>query len=254
MLVWCDGAILPAEEATVSVVDRTVLYGLGAFETVRLHGGRPFRLDRHLRRLRRSLESVDLELPEVAAALVAGLPELAERCGVAAGLARITVTAGVEGGSRGRVTALCEALPARLPGPVAVGVVPSPHAASPLLGVKSTSYLANYLLRSRAQAAGRVDDLLMESHGHITDATTSNVFVVCDGELALSCRERPLERAELAEVDECFLTSSVKGVLVVQELDGRTMPAEHPMADALSAALVARAADECGVKTTDVIF
>ena len=33
LLVWCDGQVCDAAEARVSVLDRTLLYGLGAFET-----------------------------------------------------------------------------------------------------------------------------------------------------------------------------------------------------------------------------
>jgi len=62
-LGWIDGEIRPVGELAVSALDRTVLYGLGAFETVRLHGGRPFLFDRHLARLRRSLASVGLPRP-----------------------------------------------------------------------------------------------------------------------------------------------------------------------------------------------
>ena len=59
-LAFCDGAVRPVEACTVSVLDRTLQWGLGAFETLRLHGGRPFLLERHLARLGRSLAAVGL--------------------------------------------------------------------------------------------------------------------------------------------------------------------------------------------------
>ena len=46
-----DGRILPAEEATISVLDEGLVRGDGAFEVMRLYGGRPFALEDHLRRL-----------------------------------------------------------------------------------------------------------------------------------------------------------------------------------------------------------
>jgi hypothetical protein len=49
-----NGAVLPAEEARVSVLDTGFTFGDSVYETLRTYGGRPFHLDRHLHRLRAS--------------------------------------------------------------------------------------------------------------------------------------------------------------------------------------------------------
>ena len=49
------------EAALVPVRNRGFLHGDGAFETIRIHRGAPFRLDAHFARLRHSLEILGIE-------------------------------------------------------------------------------------------------------------------------------------------------------------------------------------------------
>ena len=284
---FCDGAVLPIGEVTVSAFDRTVLYGLGAFETVRLHGGRPFRLERHLARLARSLAAVGLSPPAAVETLPAGVPALSARLEAPSALVRITVTAGAVPeiqaqvpSARPRVLALLRPAPEPERPPVRVGIAPFPQdPQAPLSGVKSTSYLTHYLQRDRAEGAGRLDDLMLDPAGFVIEGTVSNVFAVRAGrlltppigagllpgvtrgtvlelaaELGLPVEERPLPRAELAEVDELFLTGAGKCLVGVDLLAGREMPAPRPVTDALRAALKRAIAAECGVPVESIRF
>ena len=51
MIIAIDGVIVPPEQATISVLDRGLLYGDGVFEVLRTWGGRAVELERHLDRL-----------------------------------------------------------------------------------------------------------------------------------------------------------------------------------------------------------
>jgi branched-chain amino acid aminotransferase len=72
VIAYVNGEYLPHNEATVSIDDRVVMFGDAVFDATRTFAGRPFRLDDHLERLRRSLRYVelpdDLLIPEVTAA------------------------------------------------------------------------------------------------------------------------------------------------------------------------------------------
>src|SRR5438093_13748235 len=48
---YVNGRFVPETEATVSIFDRGFLYGDGCFETMRVYGGKIFRLREHLKRL-----------------------------------------------------------------------------------------------------------------------------------------------------------------------------------------------------------
>ena len=64
MLASVDGAIGPVEEARIPVTDEGLTRGDGAFEVMRLYGGRPFALDDHLVRLARTCAGLRLDYDE----------------------------------------------------------------------------------------------------------------------------------------------------------------------------------------------
>lgn len=51
MKVGLNGMVVDAREAVISVYDHGFLYGIGLFETFRTYGGKPYLLNRHLRRM-----------------------------------------------------------------------------------------------------------------------------------------------------------------------------------------------------------
>lgn len=282
-ILW-DGDVREAGAVGVSPLDRTVLYGLGAFETVRLYAGRPFLIERHLARLEHSLAALGLPCPPGVADVPGGVVALAARAGRPSALCRVTATAGPEGAGveAMHVYALLRPAPEPpAPGSVRVGLVPFAHEGrSPLVGVKSTSYLVHYVLRERAQAAGRYEDLMVDEAGRVREGTVSNVFIVRAGrlatpalaegllpgvtrgvvlelaaELGIPVEARVLLEPDLLEADEAFLTGAGKGLVPIDELDGRRRyPARRPVADALRRALAARIAACCGAAPGDVRF
>ena len=94
MKVWIDGRVVDGSEARVPVTDHGLLYGDGIFEGIRLAGGRVFRLDSHLARLRDSARAIGLELPGGVAAIRAIALETARAWGRPDGYMRLLVTRG----------------------------------------------------------------------------------------------------------------------------------------------------------------
>lgn len=58
-----NGQITDERQAVVSVFDHGFLYGEGVYETLRTYNGRPFLMNRHLRRLRKSADMIALSVP-----------------------------------------------------------------------------------------------------------------------------------------------------------------------------------------------
>jgi branched-chain amino acid aminotransferase len=199
-IVAVDGAILAPEQATVSVYDRGFLYGDAVFEVLRTYGGRPFALEEHLARLRRSAERVFIVLPvddatlgrEVAAALVE-----ARRDDSRESYIRIVVTRGSGPLSLDPDTAI-HPLRVILVEPV----VPPPRDAylrgvalasistrravdgTAASGAKVTNYLANLLAVREARARGADEALVVDARGHVVEGASSNVFLVSRGRVA----------------------------------------------------------------------
>src|SRR3954464_7586138 len=59
-LACLDGALTPAEEATIPAVDEGFIRGDGVFEVIRVYDGRPYKLAEHLDRLERSAANLRL--------------------------------------------------------------------------------------------------------------------------------------------------------------------------------------------------
>jgi D-alanine transaminase len=118
--------------------------------------------------------------------------------------------------------------------------------------IKSVSLLANCLLRQLAADAGCVEAILLRD-GYVTEASTSNVFVVKHGvivsppkdrrilpgitldlvldlarEAKLPLEIRPVTERELREADEIWVSSSTKEVLPVTMLDGKPVGGGTP--------------------------
>jgi branched-chain amino acid aminotransferase len=273
--VWVDGELLSADARHLSAFDRGFQLGDGVFETLRARGGRPTELEEHLDRLRRSASGLDIELGAGAEArIAAGIAALldAERLGGPDGDAsiRITVSRGSVA-SRGLLpvdhmepTIVIQAWPV-LPPPedhlrrglhlVASSVRRDP--ASPLASLKTTSRADYVFARVEARRAGADDAVFLTIDGHLSEATSANLFIVReDGgrrELAtpaLECAILPgttrtwllgwaaraglapvegwLGPADLAGADEAFVCSSVAGVLPVTRYEGRQIGAGAP--------------------------
>jgi branched-chain amino acid aminotransferase len=270
--VWVDGRLLPAGEPHLSAFDRGFQLGDGAFETLRARSGRPAELDRHLERLRHSTDVLEIDLPAEAPDLIAdgitSLLEAEELAGVDGDAAiRITV-------SRGPITAR-GLIPADTSTPPTIviqawPVVPAPadhlerglslvsssvrrDPTNPLAAIKTTSRVDYVYARLEARHAGADDALFLTIDGHLSEATTANIFLVRAGELAtpsLDCailpgttRDwilgwapsvglRPIEAAlsvgDLAGADEAFLSSSVAGILPVTRIDGQPIGDGRP--------------------------
>ncbi len=74
-LVYVNGALVPKEQATVSVYDHGLLYGDGVFEGIRVYNGKVFRLQEHIDRLYNSGRAIMLKIPLSEEEMVAAVEE-----------------------------------------------------------------------------------------------------------------------------------------------------------------------------------
>lgn len=190
--IFLNGVFVPADEARVSVFDRSFLYGDGLFETIRCYEGLPFAWALHLDRLHAGAEFLRLRLPFSDEALLDAALELLRRNGLADAVVRLHVSRGV--GRRGYSPAGADA-----PG-VVITTHPAPEvsperplkwrlatspfrvpAGDPLAPFKTGSRLLNVLARQRAEEAGADEALLLDTDGHVAEAASGNVFWHADG-------------------------------------------------------------------------
>jgi branched-chain amino acid aminotransferase len=279
-LVWIDGEQRPDSGPHVSGRDRGLTLGDGVFETMRVRGGTVFRLERHLARLTHALAALEIPAP---GELREWITRAAKGADGEASI-RLTVTRGP--GPSG----VAPPVPPRPTVIVSAGPMPSfpsslytvglaAHVASGrrneyamTAGLKTLAYVDAVAGLLEARRAGADEALFLDTQGHCSEATASNIFAWTCNELITppqSCgvlpgitREAVLELAraeglpvaerafgldELTAAAEIFLTSSLRGLAPVVRLNGqaigRAIPG--PRSQHLSAAYLALVDREC---------
>jgi branched-chain amino acid aminotransferase len=262
-LIWIDGQWYDRDSAKVSVFDHGLLYGDGVFEGMRVYGGKVFRLEEHVDRLYDSAHAIWLTVPIPKEEMIRVTKEGVRRGRLAEGYLRHIVTRGV--GDLGldprkcaRATVIIifdtislwprERYEQGLT--VLTAGTPMPHREALSPRVKSLNYLPHILAKVEGIHA-QVDEVLMlDSAGHVAEASGMNLFIVKRGELrtppayagilrgvtrdvilelaaaaGLPAREEPLNRYDVYTADEAFFTGTAAEIAPIRSLDGRTIGA-----------------------------
>jgi branched-chain amino acid aminotransferase len=234
-LASVDGRIGPTADATIPLRDDGLYRGDGAFEVIRIYGGRLFALADHLDRLERSASAIQLEFDR--AALEGEIDALLGELGDADGQLRLIVTRG------GRRIAATEPLP---PHAETLRLATVTYCPTVILnGVKSLSYAANMQATRLAQAQGADEAVLVQPDGTVLEPPTSAIFWVSPqgglrtpaldaGVLESITRDRLVKAlhveegawpvADLRAAHEAFLASTTREIQAVSAIDGAELP------------------------------
>jgi branched-chain amino acid aminotransferase len=235
-LASVDGRISPTAEATIGLKDDGLYRGDGAFEVIRLYGGKPFALVDHLDRLERSAAAIELEFDREA--LEREIEALLGEAGAIEGQMRLIVTRG------GRRIAATEPIP---PHPESARLQTVTYCPTVILnGVKSLSYAANMQATRIAKGQGADEAVLVRPDGIVLEPPTSSVFWVSaegvlrtpalsDGVLESITRDRLIKALQVEEgtwhvddlrgASEAFLASTTREIQAVAAIDGETFDA-----------------------------
>jgi 4-amino-4-deoxychorismate lyase len=255
-LVDPEGPVLHAD-------DEALLRGRAAFETTRIYGGQPFKLDEHLARLAGSAARIGL--PSVEVDQCQELARIAlESAGEPDAVLRLYWTAGREGGGSPTALALVSTLPPQLEEMRARGIklIALPlgleadlRAFAPWLlgGVKSTSYAVNMAAEAEARRQGADDAVFLASGGIVLEGPVTNVWwrrervlytpalelgilagvtratLISEAAgLGYEVREGAFPLEHMAGAEEAFTSSSVREVMPAVELDGKPVGIGEP--------------------------
>lgn len=240
LAVWANGDLQDPGVPTVNATDPAFTVGHGLFETLRVEDSAALARDLHLQRLLSSAAELGItaDPTQINAGIDAVLPQAPSR-------ARLRYT--VSGGG-GVVVTLAELVPT----PPTVRAITTPwprNEHSPLTRHKTTAWYECALALRQAQEQGADEALFCNTAGDYCEGTTSNLFIVVDGTLltppvtagllpgvtrallmehaaaqGIPVQESPISPSLLIRADEVLLTSSLKDVVPVTELDGRTLP------------------------------
>ncbi|HEX5137120.1 MAG TPA: aminotransferase class IV [Planctomycetota bacterium] len=265
-LVHDGRGVVPAHEARVPILDHGFLYGDSVYEVVRTANGRPFMLEEHLERMRRSAAMIYFEMPWPDAEIRTRLLDLRAALRSQECYFRIIATRGPgpisllpDGCTEPGLYLIGTELP-RFPERLytegcRVAIVRrlrnDPRALDPR--AKTGNYLNNMLGLVEAKRQGAEDALFLNAEGHLTEATTANAWIVEKGRvvtppigegllegitrgwLLRALPEKGVPAAEgaigldrLHGADEVFLSGTVKGVMPVTVIDGKPVGTGKP--------------------------
>jgi branched-chain amino acid aminotransferase len=255
--VFHNDRLVMVEQVRLSPGQGGLLCGWGLFTTVRIFQGEAFAYERHWRRLEKDAGKTRLPFPFDPAQVRRHLSELLQANQVVEGTARIYMIYNSVGAWQSDEPMpqvdliLCTAgLPAH-PELARLSIAPhGRHAASPLAGVKVTSWLNNVWHLAEAQKAGWSEVVLLNELGEVAECTTANIFSVKNGELVtpplssgclegvtrsvllelgpangVPMIERTLTPEDLFSADEVFITSTNRSLVGVGEIAGHKYPA-----------------------------
>ena len=261
-----DGKLVPREQAWISAFDRGFLYGDSVYETIRTYSGKPFLVQRHLTRLAASAGSLRLRLPtsldEIAARVhqsiaAAANPESLVRVILSRGPSAIGLDPAL---AKDPTVALLVSPFQPLPAAAyesGVHVQLASTVRNPISAldprIKTSNQLNNILAYMEAKSASCLEAFMLNAAGELAEGTTSNIFVICGGELVtpplaagilqgitrelvlelaqqgrIPAAERTLWPEDLFGAEECFLTATTKEVVPVVQISGRTIASGRP--------------------------
>jgi len=246
--------MVPLSQARIPVLDRGFIFGDGIYEVVPVYGRVPFRIDQHLARLERSLAAIGIANPHDLAGWKALIRQLIEASDDADQMVYVQVTRGV---ARRAHAFPAESVPTvfMMNGPLVMPAADLRENGAAVVSaidnrwlrcdIKSVSLLGNVLMAQHAAEHGVIETIMFRD-GFLSEASSSNVWVVKDGCLLAPVRDnrilegiryslmedlaarqdvpfkaRPISEEEVRHADELMLSSATKEVLAVTKLDGK---------------------------------
>jgi branched-chain amino acid aminotransferase len=254
--IWLDGAFTPWRDAKIHVLTHALHYASAVFEGERMYGGEIFRLAEHTRRLFRSAEILDYEIPYTVAEIEAACKETCARNGLTDCYVRPIAWRGSEvmgvaaQASKVHVAIAVWEWPSYFdPIQKAKGIAlawakyrrPAPDTA-PTASKAAGLYMICTLSKHAAEREGFADALMLDWRGYVAEATGANVFFVKDGALhtpipdcfldgitrravmglakekGFDVVERHILPGELADFSECFIVGTAAEVTPVAQV------------------------------------
>lgn len=264
MTVYLNGQFLPKEQAKISVLDRGFIFGDGVYEVWRVVEGKLFEYARHDRRLKRGLETIEIDIPAKEIDSLRGVAErlLRENDLLAGeGTFYVEITRGAAprthayppAGTKPTVFAMVS----RFEVPHALReagakAITQPDVRWLRCDVKTVQLLPNVMAKQKAQVAGAMEAILVRD-GVVTEGTHTSVFGVKNGQLLthplsplilpsitreivleiareqnVPGRETAFTDTELFALDELFVAGTTTDVTPIVDLDGKRIGSGKP--------------------------
>ncbi|MGM0394215.1 MAG: aminotransferase class IV [Thermodesulfobacteriota bacterium] len=249
---YIDGKYVDEDKAMVSVKDITVLRGYGVFDFMITYNKRPFRLEQHVTRFENSAARIGLQLnhthQEICDIVVEAIrrnPHHNEsniRILYTGGISPDSVTPQGNGILMVMVTPRHELPDWWYTDGAAIALVDMERF---IPTSKSTAYLNAVYAQQQARKTGAIEAVYVDRDHRVLEGTTTNIYGIKGNELItppdgilpgvtrgvvlelaealLDVNLRHIDRKELAQMDEIFISASNKEIVPVIRVDDMTV-------------------------------
>lgn len=251
-----NGELMPKGRAAISPQDLAMIQGQAIFETLAVYDGRLFAADRHWKRLARGAQLFGMKIP-AAAEIEAQIDTLLKANNLISATkarARVTLTAGEPTApfkndpQRSNMIIEVSATPIYSDSASVITVPFARNEHGALTGLKTINYGENAVALRLAREAGADEAIFPNTAGEICEGSWSNFFCCLDREiitpplesgclpgvtreiilqlapqLGIEIHERPIAIDDLNRVDAAALTSTLREIQPVREIDKRVL-------------------------------
>ncbi|MFS1512032.1 D-amino-acid transaminase [Chengkuizengella sp. SCS-71B] len=250
MLLYND-LFLNKEEVHISHEDRGYYFGDGVYEVFRIYNGKIFETEKHLQRLKRSCEEIQIQFPYTIEEINDKLLQLVQKSFVHEGTLYLQITRGVAPRShvipkdiKPVVLAYCNEVNRPLDKMQSgIKAITQEDIRWLRCDIKSLNLLPNTLAKQNA-VNHSAEETIFHRDGVITECSASNIMIVHDGEIhthpvnhlilngvtravvlklaakaGFPIKEHPFDLKQLNRADEVFITGTTVEITPIISID-----------------------------------
>lgn len=249
-MIWHNGRFV--NEGPVFLPNDRIRIGDGVFDTMLAVDGALIHSNEHFKRLLSHADALKMKTDWSVSDLKASADGLLEQNKGRAGKFAVNTIITRGPGERGlkipensSVQAVMSVSPVgEFPPVQAVISTVRRNEGSPLSQIKSCNYGENILALAEATDKGANEAIMLNNRANVACASSSNIFIVRDGKLLTpplgdgavdgitrrnlikkhGAIEKTLAAGDIAASEGIYLTSSIRGVVAVETLDGKKLP------------------------------
>ena len=248
--IFLNGNFIPRSQAQISIMDRGFLFGDGVYELIPVYNRKPFLIDKHLARLKNSLNLINMSQINNIESIINKLIEKNEGDNFHIYL---HITRGVQKKRQHvysseiepTIVMLCEDYPSFSHSEISTGFMATIEDDFRWLksNIKSISLLGNVLLKNLASDKSCYETLLIRNN-KLTEGSASNIFIAKNNiiytprlsnellpgvtrdllmkilsDIDFVVNESDISRVDLLDADEIWCSSSTNAVVPIVDVD-----------------------------------
>ncbi len=252
---YTNGKFIPSYKAKISINDRSIHFSDAVYEVVTVYNYRMLFWKEHIERLKFSLDSIDIKFKLSFQSLLIKCEELIKKNFLREGIIYIHISRGVAKRNHNWSDNISPSLIISCSHKKTFNI----HAKKIALithrdirwdncHIKTVSLLPNVLLKQKALKKNAFECLMLDDHGYVTEATTSNIWILKNNMLITTpltsnilagvTRKKLIEVAKTLKIQVCekkfkefdvynadsvFITNSSTIILEANKLNGKKL-------------------------------